>query len=191
MSATSAFDGAVLCGGASRRMGSDKALVTVDGVAMACRVAHALQEAGAGNVVAVGGDHVALGELGLDLVADRWPGEGPLGGVISALRAPGPQDLVAVLSCDLLDPDPAAVRRLVASLSETGVDGVFPRVDGRPQWTHGVWRRRVAGVLEAIFSSGERSVYGAVHGLEIGFVDEGDRRPFDDADHPSDLPDRP
>ena len=38
--------GVVLTGGASTRMGSDKAFVTVDGVPMAVRVADALWEAG-------------------------------------------------------------------------------------------------------------------------------------------------
>ncbi len=38
--------GAVLTGGSSTRMGADKALVEVDGVAMAARVAHALRASG-------------------------------------------------------------------------------------------------------------------------------------------------
>ena len=43
--------GAVLCGGASRRMGTDKAFVEVGGVAMAERVAAALEAAGCAPVV--------------------------------------------------------------------------------------------------------------------------------------------
>ncbi len=80
--------GAVLAG-ASRRMGPgiDKALVEVGGVAMARRVADALRAGGAEPVVAVGGDRSALGRIGLDGVDDRHPGEGPLGGVCTALAA--------------------------------------------------------------------------------------------------------
>ncbi|MGH9187147.1 MAG: NTP transferase domain-containing protein, partial [Acidimicrobiales bacterium] len=41
------WSGAVLCGGASRRMGRDKALLVVDGSALAVNVAEALRTAGA------------------------------------------------------------------------------------------------------------------------------------------------
>ena len=58
--------GAVLCGGASRRMGRDKALIAVDGVLMAERVAQALTVGGCGEVVFVGGNAEALA------VAGRW-----------------------------------------------------------------------------------------------------------------------
>lgn len=184
------FDAAVLCGGGSRRMGTDKALVEIDGTAMARRVALALEQAGSGTVLAIGGDRPALTALGLPVVSDRWPGEGPLGGLVTALTTPGAHDLVAVLSCDLVHPDPTEVTRLVAQLSASGRDAVIPRVDGRPQWLHGVWHRRVGGVLEAVFAAGERSMFGAVHGLEIDIVAVVDGRAYDDADRPSDLPDR-
>src|SRR5205085_1408893 len=79
------------------------------------RVADALRAAGADPVVAIGGDEPALRALGLTVVADAHPGEGPLGGIITALEALGERaELVAVLACDLVDPDPAAIRDVVA-----------------------------------------------------------------------------
>ena len=44
------FSGAVLTGGASRRMGRDKALVLVDGETLGERVVDALRRAGASDV---------------------------------------------------------------------------------------------------------------------------------------------
>ncbi|HEX2785027.1 MAG TPA: NTP transferase domain-containing protein, partial [Ilumatobacteraceae bacterium] len=64
--------GAVLCGGASRRMGVDKATLRIQGVAMARRVADVLLAAGCALVIAVGGDSVELRRLGLDGVADEF-----------------------------------------------------------------------------------------------------------------------
>jgi molybdopterin-guanine dinucleotide biosynthesis protein A len=76
----SGWGGAVLCGGASRRMGRDKALLPLDGLPLAVRVAQALGEAGAAEVVAVGGDRDGLASWDLPAVPDRWPGEGRAGG---------------------------------------------------------------------------------------------------------------
>ena len=74
MASGTAWVGAVLTGGASRRMGRPKADIEVDGVAMAARVADAMVAAGALDVARIG-----------DEVADHHPGEGPLGGVLTAL----------------------------------------------------------------------------------------------------------
>src|SRR6185436_398763 len=94
------FAGAVLTGGASQRMGTDKALIDVDGRALALSVADALRSAGATRVLAVGGDLVALRGLGLEAIPDQHAGEGPLGGILTALEATD-EDVVVVLACDL------------------------------------------------------------------------------------------
>ena len=62
--------GAVLCGGASRRMGTDKAFIEIDGVPMARRVASALADAGCESIYAVGGDSIRLRRLGFVTLAD-------------------------------------------------------------------------------------------------------------------------
>ena len=83
-----AFAGAVLCGGASRRMGRDKALIALEGRALAVRVAEAVAAAGASGVVAVGGDLERLRAAGLAAVPDRdGPGAGPLAGILTALTS--------------------------------------------------------------------------------------------------------
>lgn len=184
------FDGYVLCGGASRRMGRDKALLAVDGVAMARRVADALTAAGAGRVRAVGGDADGLRSLGLDQVPDRWPGEGPLGGVITALDQPGSAPVAAVLACDLLHPDPRAIAALVAEQARRRCDVVVPVVDGRHQWLHAVWHRRVQPILADLFRAGERSVAGAALAVRMATVADLGRDAVADADRPEDLPDR-
>ena len=52
--------GVVLCGGASTRMGADKALLGPVGAPLVGRVVAALRDAGADDVLLVGGDGDAL-----------------------------------------------------------------------------------------------------------------------------------
>jgi molybdopterin-guanine dinucleotide biosynthesis protein A len=180
---TSPFAGAVLTGGASRRMGTDKALLEVDGRAMAVRVADALRAAGATRVVAVGGDADALAALGLDVVADAHPGEGPLGGILTALSALD-EEVVVVLACDLPQPDPAAVRRVLDALGDADVAAPPGEL------LHAAYHRRAQAHLADAFAAGERAPHRAVHGLHVVAVDDLPARALADADHPEDLPRR-
>lgn len=158
------FAGAVLTGGRSRRMGRDKALLPVDGTAMARRVADALRRAGADPVVAVGGDQAALAALGLDWRRDRYPGEGPLGGLLSAFDALPGVDVVAVVATDL----PALTAEVVgAVLVELDAHDVALARTDRLEPLCGVWRARSAPVLGAAFERGERSIHRAVAQLDV------------------------
>jgi molybdenum cofactor guanylyltransferase len=123
--------GVVLCGGISRRMGADKALIEVAGVAMAERVARALAAGGCEPVAFVGGDPSRLARFGRPVHADRWPGEGPLGGVLTALAVADGDDVLAA-ACDLPFLDAATVAKLLAPGTEgrTGpVDVVVARTE--------------------------------------------------------------
>ncbi len=150
--------GAVLSGGSSRRMGTDKALLEVDGVAMAERVARALVAGGCSPVVFVGGDP-ALNRHGRPVVADRWPGEGPLGGVLTALIDAAGADVVAA-ACDLPMLDGPTVRALILAAA-AHVDVVVATTDrlepalswwsgaARPRLEH-LWGQKVRALHEAI-----------------------------------------
>ncbi len=153
------FTVAMLAGGASRRMGTDKALIDVDldGEPMAARVLVASILAGATEVLAIGGNQTELAGLGWSYVTDLWPGEGPLGGLITALeRAEWP--IVVILACDHPDIDPDEVRAMVEALvSNEAVDAAIPVLEGHPYITHSVWRKQCIGTLRAAFDTGERA----------------------------------
>ncbi|QXC62068.1 NTP transferase domain-containing protein [Aquihabitans sp. G128] len=160
--------GAVLCGGASRRMGADKALVEVEGVPMAARVAAALRAAGAHHVVLVGGDPSWSAILGLDQVPDRWPGQGPLGGLATALLAAcehdgghddAPDLVVLVAACDQPWLDGPSLQSLAAALDAApeavAALSAVPD-DGRRNPFPAAWRAAEGPRLAALVDGGAR-----------------------------------
>jgi len=166
--------GAVLCGGTSRRMGTDKCLLPVDGVPMVARVAAALRAAGCNPVVAVGGDGPALQALGFAVLPDEYPGEGPLGGVITALGAAGDAEAVVVVACDLADVGEGTIRALLAGL---GSHDVAVARGERVQPVCAAWRPSAALVLRSTFLHDERRMLHALRDLDVVEV----------AVHPQDL----
>lgn len=119
--------GVVLAGGASRRMGTDKAFLQVDGVAMVAHVAGALREGGCASVWCQGGDAPRLAELGLTVRPDRRPGEGPVTAIAEALADPSAAAGVVVAACDL----PGLTGAAVAALTARPGPAVLV-ADGRP-----------------------------------------------------------
>jgi molybdopterin-guanine dinucleotide biosynthesis protein A len=151
-------------------MGRDKALIEVEGRALAVIAADALGAGGADDVVAVGGDAPALADLGLRWVPDRFPGEGPLGGLITALESLE-ADVVVVLSCDLPHVTGEAVASVVAALADDAADAAIPVVDGHQQTLLAAWRRATAlGPLRDAFLTGERAIWRAASALEVTAV---------------------
>jgi molybdenum cofactor guanylyltransferase len=92
--------GVALAGGSSRRMGQDKALLrlTPDAPTFLERAAQTL-EAVCGRVLIVAPHERAYAVDGVEFVADRWPGAGPVGGMLTALEAVA-NGSVLVLACD-------------------------------------------------------------------------------------------
>ena len=193
--------GAVLAGGASSRMGTDKAFIEIEGEPMVVRAVGALRAAGAESTLVVGGDAARLGALGLDAVPDRYPGQGPLGGVITALGALGSPgvcaiDVVVTLPCDVISPDAAAIRCVLDGLAGTAgragagapeVGLVVPLGGGAPQWMHAGWHRSCLPRLSEAFAAGVRAPGEAARLLRMVNVDVPGTGWFADADRPEDL----
>jgi molybdopterin-guanine dinucleotide biosynthesis protein A len=88
-------------------------------------------------------------------VADRWPGEGPVGGVLTALRhlAGTDADSVVVAACDLVTLTAGAV----GAVASAAPADVVIADSGRPEPMLGRWAVDAADAVEAAFAT-ERSL---------------------------------
>jgi molybdenum cofactor guanylyltransferase len=161
--------GVVLTGGASRRMGVDKALVEVDGVAMAARVARALAEGGCDPVVCQGGDAEALAVLGIAVVADSRPGGGPVAGILDALSSTDGD--IVVSACDLPWLDAGTVSELIEVAEARADADVVVAHDPDGPHLAGVWKASSRARLEDLVAGGVRSYRGALERLNTVSVD--------------------
>ena len=166
----------ILCGGESRRFGSDKALVEVEGEPLVLRVARRVSLAADPVVLASGRRGrlaSALGPLPFaeieDAPAATGPrgGSGPLGGLVAGL-AGSPHDLVAAVAADLPFAS-AAVLRLLASLIDDD-DAAIPVTDEGSQPLHAVYSRRALPALRSSLIEGHLAVRDAVGGLRVRLV---------------------
>lgn len=183
--------GVVLCGGASSRMGTDKALLGSPGAPLAIRVADAIAGAGAGEVVLVGGNGDRLSGLGRSWVPDEVPGAGPLGGLATASRRfPGTELLVC--ACDLPRLTTEALVPLVDAFrtSSRPVDVAVFDLDGSPQWSVLALSERAATHAAAAFDRGERALWQVLASPTLAVRHLRCDRPdaIRDADRPEDLP---
>lgn len=151
--------GAILAGGESRRFGGDKAAV------IGPRVLAAMREAGIDPIVAVGG---VPGVLGIPTVADRFPGEGPLAGVATALSY-ARSGWVLTVTCDLPLLTAATLVRFVDRLDGLALEtAVVAAVDGKLEPTLACWPASWATEANRAVRSGERRFR---HLLQLGGIE--------------------
>lgn len=159
-----AFTVAVLIGGDSSRMGVDKASFEVDGVPMAERVARAATEAGAGEVLFVGGTQKRVQGFSGSWKKDTYPGEGPLGGLITALKA-STNDVVVVLSCDMPFITAAVISSLVRGMEDA--QATVGRTD-RLNWTCAAWSKsECLTTFQSVWKRNERAIHRAAVLMDV------------------------
>lgn len=150
-------------------MGADKALLAVDGVPAALRVARVMAEAcgvAVAEVVLVGGPGTWATELGLGHVPDDDPGAGPLAAIDTALRHLG-GDCV-VVACDLLGVDVPTISAIRQGGEAPGCEvAVAVGPDARRQPLLARWNAGAAPAVSAAVGAGERSPIRLLRSLAV------------------------
>src|SRR5579864_8607756 len=134
------------------------------------------------NLVAAPGKY---SNLGLSTLTDRWPGEGPLGGIITALRANektrNGAEWNLLVGCDMpfltLEWLSYLVERSLVSRAEV----VVPRSANGLEPLCACWRSSGTRKLQRAFDDGVRKVTEAMKQLQMEIIDESDWKRFDSA----------
>lgn len=145
------WTGVVLAGGSSRRFGGvDKTRLPLGGRTLLTRAVDTLATV-CGHCLVVG----ARTPVGVPMVPDAMPGDGPLGGILTALESiTTPHALVLATDLPFMSPD------LLVALQDAGRDVDvcwLVAADGRRPLCVAV-ARRLAPVVQALWTAGARRV---------------------------------
>ena len=146
----------MLVGGRSSRMGRDKALLPFGSGLLAESVARAVELA-AGSATLVG-DPNRYGHLGFPAIPDAYPGQGPLGGILTALKHTS-ADWNLLAACDMPGLSADFLRRLLDAAERSAADALLPAgPSGRPEPLCAVYHRRILPALQTAYGNGVRQV---------------------------------
>jgi molybdenum cofactor guanylyltransferase len=163
----------ILAGGRSSRMGTDKALLEIDGQPLVAHVADTVSKVC--GPVAIVGDPGRYGDLALSMrlrvIPDSHAGQGPLAGIEAALSATNCEANL-VVACDMPNLDPGILEELFAVQTAFAADCVVPQyADRKTEPICAVYRRRCHSPIQEALESGVRSVIEAHRFLEArGFA---------------------
>lgn len=164
---------AVLAGGRSSRMGTNKALLEVGGRGMLDRTADLLRPL-VDDLFIVADNGGPYAGLGLPVIPDLHHGRGPIGGIHAALRrAAHPRVLCVATDMPHIGP---GVIALLLRLARPDDDALLPRIGGRPEPLLAVYGRTALPGFERAIAAGRLRVLDALDGLRARFIDESELR---------------
>ena len=168
--------GFILAGGESSRMGRDKALLELEGVALIVRTARLVESAA--ERCAIVGDTVRLEGLELLVIEDEFPGAGPLGGIATALRA-SEAEWNLIVACDLPYLTREWLEFLIGQAMQSDADAVLPMNERGAEPLCAVYRKRADGAIRAALDRGVRKVTDGLAEVRIEFIEPREWKGFD------------
>ena len=169
--------GIILAGGASRRMGTDKAFLNLGGVALIGRVVGLLRTVFS-DIIIVTNKPYAFGKFGTVIVTDAFDCEGPLTGIYSGLSH-ARDEYGFVVACDMPFLNPS----LISFMAECAVghEAVVPFLDGRYEPLHAVYRKTLLPAVRDRIETGKRRIQDLFQETAVLRVTEADVDRFDAA----------
>jgi molybdopterin-guanine dinucleotide biosynthesis protein A len=159
MSFAGKFSGAVLAGGRSTRMGTDKAFLRIGDELLIERQLRGLRETGATELLISGRSGADYAEFQGKVVYDEHLDAGPLAGLASLLKAAA-YPLIVVLAVDMPAITPAMLIKILATCSENC--GCVPIDGDRFEPLAAAYPKQLLALAEDRVANGKYSMHGLV-----------------------------
>ena len=170
------IEGFILAGGESSRMGREKALLEIDGEPLIVRTTRLVESVAGGATVV--GESAAIRALGLPMLADDWPGAGPLGAIATALRVvKAPWSLL--VACDLPYLTKAWLEYLIARAVASKADAVLAMNARGAEPLSALYHKRAEPAIRAALDRGTRKVTDGLANLRVELIEPAEWKRFD------------
>jgi len=169
-------------GGRSSRMGRDKARLPYRGEALAEWIARAVKTAA--------GSATLVGNAPLGGIPDLYPGEGPLGGILTALRHTS-ADWNLIVACDMPEVSAEFLDTLLDAAelfgASSGAGALLPRgPSGQVEPLCAVYHKRAGAAMERRFADGIRKVTAALEEVATIWYPVAELKTFQNVNTPED-----
>jgi len=159
-------------------MGRDKARLPFRGATLSQTIFDAVQTAA--------GEAFFVGNPELGGIPDRYPGEGPLGGILTALEH-SRAEWNLIVACDLPELTADFLRSLLDEAARVSCDVLLPHAPGgRPEPLCAVYRQTARPALAGSFAAGTRKITDALAGLAVYPLEVKEVLPFQNVNTPED-----
>jgi len=160
--------GIVLSGGESRRMGTDKAFLKVDGIPLIERVLRALRTV-VSRIIIVTNMPESYAAYDVEVVTDACNKRGSLIGIYSGLLK-SKEEYNLVVACDM----PFLNSRLLSYMASQADshDIVLPKIGEFVEPLHAIYHKRLTSIMDSHIKRDQLQIRGIFSGLKIRYITE-------------------
>jgi molybdopterin-guanine dinucleotide biosynthesis protein A len=171
------FSVAIMAGGKSSRMGTDKSFVQLRGKPIIGHVIERVADLGQDETFLITNRPTQYAHLALPMYGDIIPEKGSLGGIYSALHhSHSPYTLV--VACDMPFVNPALLQYMVGLCNEA-YDVIVPRVAEYPEGLHAIYSQSCLGPIRKQLDADRLKVIGFYGDMRVRYLDEAEYASFD------------
>lgn len=178
-SITKNFTLAIVAGGKSSRMGTDKAFVSILGKSLIEHIMERTENIGQAETILITNHLADYAHLSLRMYEDVMPNKGSLGGIYSAIHHSS-HPYTLVLACDMPFINPDLLCYLAVLRNGDWHDVIVPRDEGHPQGLHAVYSKACLEPIHKQLEKNELKVIGFYDAMRVRYVDEPEYKIFDE-----------
>lgn len=167
---------AILAGGSSRRMGTDKSFAVLDTKPVFEHVLKRVGELELPTMLVTNTPEKYM-HYGLAMHSDILPDKGALGGLYTAIQA-SESDFTLCVACDMPFLNVALLKHLLG-LCSADWDVIVPQIGGRPEAMHAVYSKACLEPIQQQLAAGKLRASGFFDQVRGRYVDEETIRRFD------------
>ncbi len=174
------FTVAIIAGGKSSRMGTDKSFVTLLGKPLIEHVIARTADLGQDETILITNKPELYAHLGLPMFGDIVPEKGSLGGIYTALHTSHNSDTLTI-GCDMPFVNTALLRSMLDLRGASGgpFDVIVPRVEKYPEGLHAIYTKACLEPIRERMEADRLHIIGFYPKVHVRYLDESEYQSID------------